>query len=420
MSKTDERGPVTYRTEDHLGVVMQMYGSVWSKVLPYCIVNTLLVVIIVIINNQWGIDLSFSDKGHKTMGSLVSFLLVSRAKISNARYMESRKLISDIVKSCRELAQHTITFTRYEHSPLAKEWRADVARRTIILLRTVVSVLQYETKGIHAWQVPELTVDEQQALRVALGEANERSPMVLAIFLRTAIAKHVECLEKDLDVNQELKLLECTADFVRAYHGLMKLITTPFPFPLVQMTRTFLFFWVFTLPCALLNDMDLVISMFMAFFTTHCFVGLEFVSIELDDPFGEDPNDFDVKALAEVAYADFYVSVHDIDGREAADTLRNAVHKPLRQELRTQMLSTNTRVSIWNTRYLDREQEDFCDDSNAEFVPKKKQMSKLLSMGDIQNMIALEKQQKSSRKQMVPLFDEDQMQAIDEIQDGQV
>jgi hypothetical protein len=31
-------------------------------------------------------------------------------------------------------------------------------------------------------------------------------------------------------------------------------MTTPFPFPLVQMARTFLFFYIYTLPFALLSD----------------------------------------------------------------------------------------------------------------------------------------------------------------------
>ena len=67
----------------------------------------------------------------------------------------------------------------------------------------------------------------------------------------------------------------------------MKLVTTPFPFPLVQMTRTFLAVWVFTLPCALSDDIETLVPLiFIVFFITYGFIGLELVSIELDDPFG--------------------------------------------------------------------------------------------------------------------------------------
>ena len=58
------------------------------------------------------------------------------------------------------------------------------------------------------------------------------------------------------------------------------------------------------------------------------FVGLEFVSIELDDPFGDDPNDLDVYGLAQVVFEDIYIGIYDIDGKEAAGTLRSLIGAP--------------------------------------------------------------------------------------------
>lgn len=68
------------------------------------------------------------------------------------------------------------------------------------------------------------------------------------------------------------------------------------------MTRTFLIIWVFTLPMALANDIDkLTPLIFVIFFLTYGFVGLELICIEMDDPYGDDPNDFNVQALTEVS-----------------------------------------------------------------------------------------------------------------------
>jgi len=136
---------------------------------------------------------------------------------------------------------------------------------------------------------------------LTVGKSNERVPMVLTVFLRSAIASQREYLEHPMHVNRELRLYQFVSDFVTAYHGLMKIVTTPFPFPLVQMARTFLFLWVFTLPFAIENDIGKLPALVMIiFFVTYGFIGLEFVSIELDDPFGDDPNDFDVLGLAKV------------------------------------------------------------------------------------------------------------------------
>jgi len=54
--------------------------------------------------------------------------------------------------------------------------------------------------------------------------------------------------------NEETRLLDLVGDFLKAFLGLKKHMNTPFPFPLVQMTKTFLFVWMFSLPFALCHD----------------------------------------------------------------------------------------------------------------------------------------------------------------------
>eukprot|EP00555_Chaetoceros_dichaeta_P010512 CAMPEP_0198253130 /NCGR_PEP_ID=MMETSP1447-20131203/3590_1 /TAXON_ID=420782 /ORGANISM="Chaetoceros dichaeta, Strain CCMP1751" /LENGTH=133 /DNA_ID=CAMNT_0043938667 /DNA_START=712 /DNA_END=1113 /DNA_ORIENTATION=+ len=125
---------------------------------------------------------------------------------------------------------------------------------------------------------------------------------------------------------EELTLLGHAAKFASAYHGLSKLITTPFPFPLVQKTRTILLVWLFTLPLSLVDDAGAPYEdMIMIFFVTYGFLGLEYVSIELDDPFGNDDNDFDNLGMAQRIYEDIYMTLFDNDGKEAAESLRKTV-----------------------------------------------------------------------------------------------
>ena len=100
-------------------------------------------------------------------------------------------------------------------------------------------------------------------------------------------------------------------------------MTTPIPFPLVQMARTFLFAYVFTLPFAMLGDdgSSAFAHCLIVFVVTYGFVGLELVAIELHDPFGDDENDFDNLGLAETAMEDAYLTMLDVDGREYAHKL---------------------------------------------------------------------------------------------------
>ena len=335
MSVTDVRGPVTYQSEDHMAVLFQMYGSVWCKVLPYCIVNTFLVFFIQAVKSMCGINLTFNDQGHMFMSTMVSVLLVARVRIAYTRYMTARELLSAIMRSSRELVQYLVTFTRYEHLPRAAVWRGQVSSCTVDLLFDLVDVLQSNKRVFQEMQSSHFALYRQDLVSAtkvrhnfdsfheSILEQQQRNPISMAIFLRTAIASHVEYLSRPLDVNQELRLLSCTSDFVSAYHGLVKLITTPFPFPLVQMTRTSLFVWVFSLPFALLSSKEEYFAYLLIFFVTYGFLGLELVSIELDDPFGSDENDIDVKSLAQVVLDDIFICLEDIDGKYAATSLRN-------------------------------------------------------------------------------------------------
>lgn len=123
------------------------------------------------------------------------------------------------------------------------------------------------------------------------------------------------------------------------------------------MARTFVFLYVFTVPFAMLSDKSSDIAhCFMVFLLTYGFVGLEVVAIELDNPFGNDPNDFNcrcvstghiptrdeiwvarkvklthlfclfISALAMTAYEDAYLTILDVDGPEWTDRLRKRMH----------------------------------------------------------------------------------------------
>ena len=67
------------------------------------------------------------------------------------------------------------------------------------------------------------------------------------------------------------------------------------------MGRTFVFVGAFTLPLAVVGQIsNIFTACFALFLITYGFIGIELVSIELDDPFGDDPNDLDVMVMAQV------------------------------------------------------------------------------------------------------------------------
>mmetsp|Transcript_47345 Transcript_47345/g.71667 ORF Transcript_47345/g.71667 Transcript_47345/m.71667 type:complete len:254 (-) Transcript_47345:288-1049(-) len=179
---------------------------------------------------------------------------------------------------------------------------------------------------------------------LSLTDENEnfRAPILLAYALRAELlsqrsGERIKTRRVDTKTpvhpNEEKYLLAYVDAFVTSYHNLKKLASTPFPFPLVQMARTFIFIYSYALPFALADSMiQPVGAMLVIFFITYGFLGLEFVAMELDDPFGDDPNDFDNLGMARVAIEDIYYNINKNDGAKSVEILRKQVARNLEEE----------------------------------------------------------------------------------------
>lgn len=302
--------------------------------------NVLLMVTLTCVADWDGMDaLKITNTGHNFVTMVMSFLLVSRVTTALARYSEARNHIGSMLRGARELIQYTIIFSMVDNDDIAaREWRNEVAYRTLSLLRCSIAVILYPTTHLPSWEIPELNGFEREDIKANLFlnpathryahekrseyEENLRVPIRLAYLLRKSIHSQQQRLTKPLHVNRELKILGSVDSFMDGFYGIRKFMTTPVPFPLVQMARTFLFLYIFTVPFVLLNDESSVYAhCFTIFLLTYGFMGLEVVAIELDNPFGDDPNDFNCLALAYTAFEDIYLFVRDCDGSEWADLL---------------------------------------------------------------------------------------------------
>uniref|UniRef100_A0A7S3P5P1 Bestrophin homolog n=1 Tax=Amphora coffeiformis TaxID=265554 RepID=A0A7S3P5P1_9STRA len=357
--QTKYKRDVIYDEDDHLGVMFQLYGSVWPRVLPWCIAVMAVTYLFIYLRNHGIVDLTIADStGHNFMSILVSFLVVTRVTITYNRFMEARNHLKDLFYSCRELIQYTCILTNQNTSDEAQLWRQDVAYRTIVCLRLAMAAVEHRSTGISAWDVlpdadhatvplmlnmqdegaknyhpPDDVVPIMRALRHgprSVEDENFRAPIIYAMNLREALTRPRSdakiFAQRDWHVNETLKLLAITSQFMSAYHGLKKLAVTPFPFPLIQLNRIFLFAWCFSLPLVLIHDNDTMVeTLVLVFFTTFGFMGLEYANIELDDPFGDDPNDFPSTRWAESVYEDVYIAIYKTDGYQRAMELRTRI-----------------------------------------------------------------------------------------------
>jgi predicted membrane chloride channel (bestrophin family) len=315
-------------------------------VFPFCVLNVGLVLFLHWLNTTFEgtYNIEISTLGHTLTTLVVSFLLVSRVNMALSRFWEARNALGIMYRQHRELVQSMIVFSNHVEDKAAKEWRLEVAYRSAILLKVVMAVMEYPSTGVLAWDIPELTGQEEQYVRNSslvlsararrwaheqrsAWEETMRTPIQLAYLLRKSIHSQQKRLRVPLVAAQEMKLLASVESFMEGYYGIRKFMTTPVPFPLIQMSRTFVFLYLFTIPFVLMQDQSsLFAHCTTAAIMTYGFLGLEMTAIELDDPFGNDDNDFDNEAMANTAYEDTYLTLLDMDGEVWVDKLRARMH----------------------------------------------------------------------------------------------
>ena len=145
---------VNYVNRNHVGIITQRWGSVNKKVIPFCVANVALTIFLVWLLNH-GIDLTISEFGHEFMSILVAFLVINKLSFTLGLYYELQGYLSKMNQASVELTQLAFSYTKGYQAQEFKNWRLEVARQVLILLKVSVSVIHRGGDNC-AWDIPEL------------------------------------------------------------------------------------------------------------------------------------------------------------------------------------------------------------------------------------------------------------------------
>lgn len=168
--------------------------------------------------------------------------------------------------------------------------------------------------------------DEEYAMHLVSVYPRDEDPTVYSQQLKY----HVLCgfHPTNPTIPQE-KLLGILSGYDAVYRDLIEIASTPLPFPLIQMGRTFLFLWTFSFPF-LLNSMTdkLFNSVPTVFFLTYGFLGLEVATMTLANPFGDGTHDIHITGMREATVAAINKDYDRLDdgwgGGESGNNVKNS------------------------------------------------------------------------------------------------
>ena len=279
-------------------IITKLTGTVWVSIYPEVLTATLLALGLAIVHDNW-YELDYPIVSHQLMFTPVSFLLVFRCSNSYGRYWEGRGLLGQLTFNTREINTKCVC---YAGDPeLANTIRRlSIACMKIVNL-TVASFWDKVSDSGFTWDYSSvqdhLTSEELEHL----SSLSSGQPLYLMMLMRREISEAGS--EGKLTPFQCYEMSQDLASLHTVWNAMMKITSTPVPFPWMHLTKFILYSFTFSLTFPAITSMKWVAVPFMTLISFMLF-GLAAMGEEMEDPFGDDVNDFDLTKFEKNVVAD--------------------------------------------------------------------------------------------------------------------
>jgi putative membrane protein len=277
---------IEYDGRSWLRMLFQLHGSVVPRLLPRMIACGVVGALA-----AWLFDarsVKIPTVAHTILGVALGLLLVFRTNASYDRYWEGRKLLGAMINRARNVVRLAASYIEGTDAAAAARDRTEVRRLVILLFALIRQYLRKE-RDLEALGAP-VTPEEKQAL-----EPVKVRPCLAAEWLSARIAASARAGRLS---EQRLQLLDADVTaFVDCWGGAERIMKTPIPFAYAQHIKGFLTLFCFSAPFALVESMHWFTPLVAAVVAYGMF-GIEEIGVEIEDPFGYDPNDLPLDAMS--------------------------------------------------------------------------------------------------------------------------
>lgn len=225
------------------------------------------------------------------VGVALGIFLGFRNNASYDRFWEGRKLWGSLVNVCRNLARQSRLYVRVApgEDPAAVP---DAVR--VLLHRTIafVHALRMHLRGGIDWQELAALLPEDELPHL---EAHDNVPLAILAGTSTRIGSahaagqihdyHLPVLDQGL------------AELTNIQGGCERILNTPIPHSYTVLIHRCVAIYCLGLPFGLVDTLG-VWTPLVCLIVAYAFLGLDAVGDEIEDPFGTDPNDLPLSALA--------------------------------------------------------------------------------------------------------------------------
>ncbi len=264
-------------------MICRMRGSVIPARLPRIVICAAIGAVAAWLFVTYGFKLPAI--AHTLLGVALGLLLVFRTNASYDRYWEGRRLLGGFVNRSRDLARQASSYIEGGEEALAE--RREIARLLSMFFALLRQYLRKE-RDLDALGM-ELSAEEKAALEPLMVR-----PALASVWITRLLAKSAR--EGRLS-RERLHLMDTNVtQLVDIWGGAERIMKTPIPFAYAQHIKSFLMLFCFTAPFAMVEQMRWYTPIAAAVLAFGMF-GIDEIGVEIEDPFGYDPNDLPLDVM---------------------------------------------------------------------------------------------------------------------------
>lgn len=282
---------IEYQPKSFFHIVFQLRGSVVPILIPRVILVAGLGGVAAWMHATWGLKLP--TIAHTLLGVALGLLLVFRTNASYDRFWEGRKLFGSIINRSRDLLRQAAHLIDGDDEAAATS-RREVRRFVLMYFGLLRQYLRGERN------LDEVGVEVTATERAALEPAAVR-PNLAVLWLTEELTRNLRAGRLS---EQRYQLMDqnITA-LVDNWGGAERIMRTPVPFAYAQHIKSFLTLFCTTAPFAMVETMRWYTPIAAAVLAYGMF-GIDEIGVEIEDPFGDDPNDLPIEAMEKRVTAD--------------------------------------------------------------------------------------------------------------------
>lgn len=220
----------------------------------------------------------FKPLGHTLIGVALGLLIVFRNNCSYDRYWEGRKLWGGIVNASRNLLRGATAYV------------GDTKELANLIAAYSLALKQHLRNNKDIAEIQSLVSPAIYAQATAAANP----PSIIAYHISLWIKARFD--EKKIDSHTAYGLETQVRAILDCQGGCERILRTPIPFAYAVHIKQLLMLYLITLPFILVGEMQWVALPTVAAIAFGL-LGIEEAGVEIEDPFGDDPNDLPVEAM---------------------------------------------------------------------------------------------------------------------------